>query len=263
MSSPLRSGKAGFSLVELMITVVVAAIVFAAMAPLFANALKTTSRDNRRVIATNIAQARIEKVRMLANTTYYKDIKTTNLNSSTYAGGLFATSFTPAHGGAPYTITTTVTPTDNPTAAYKTVTVTVSRASDGFQTKSSTIIMNPAAVTTTWTSGGSGGSSGPFSITVSFKNSADATSGGVFVTQYAMNTSASPVATPTATLIISPTKYPSASPTNSTVTWTNLTGGMNYEYTVTCRSLYGTFTTYPPQHLLSNWPIKFDTHPGS
>ena len=125
MSSPLRGGKAGFSLVELMITVVMAAIVFAAMAPLFANALKTTSRDNRRVIATNIAQARIERVRMLGNTTYYKDIKTTNLNGNTYGQGLFATTFTPAHGGAPYTISTTVTPTDDPTAAYKTVTVTV------------------------------------------------------------------------------------------------------------------------------------------
>ena len=263
MSSPLRGGKAGFSLVELMITCVMAAIVFAAMAPLFANALKNTSRDNRRVIATNIAQARIERVRMLGNTTYYKDIKTTNLNSSSYGGGLFATSFTPAHGGAPYTISTTVTPTDNPTAAYKTVTVTVSRASDGFQTTASTIIMNPAAVTTTSSSGGSSTATGPFSLTVAFKDSSDVTNAGVVVIRYAMNSSATPTPTPTATLTISPTMKPSASPTTSTVTWTNLTGGTGYLYKVTCNTANWPNTeTSPLFHLFSNGWMKFDTNPG-
>jgi prepilin-type N-terminal cleavage/methylation domain-containing protein len=265
MNDPLRGGKAGFSLVELMITAVVAAIVFAAMVPLFANALKTSSTDSRRVIATNIAQARIERVRMLANTTYYKDIKTTNLNTGTgtgtYGSGQFATSFTPVQGGAPYTISTTVTPTDDPTAAYKTVTVTVSRANDGFQTKASTIITNPAAVTTTWMSGSSGDSTGPFSLIVTFKDSSRVTTGGVVVVRYAMNTSAKPTPTPTATLTISPTMTPSAAPTNSTITWSNLTGGSGYRYMVICHSLSGTFSTQPNK-INADGSVYFDTNPG-
>jgi Tfp pilus assembly protein PilV len=255
MSRPLRSGKAGVSLVELMITIVLAVIVFAAMTPLFVNALKTTSRDSRRVIATNIAQARIERVRMLANVQYYGAITTANLNSGSYANGLFATSFTPAHGGAPYTITTTVSPTDDPAAAYKTVMVTVSRAGDNFQTKASTIVMNPAAVTTTSGSGPTN-PNGPFSLTVAFKNWSDVTSSGVKVVY--VKTSPTPQVTTTAT----PTKQvPSAS--SPTVTWTGLPGGANYLYTVTCYTQYSPYTEISPSfHLFSNGWMKFDTHPG-
>ncbi len=57
--------RAGFSMVELLFTVVLAGIIFAAMVPFFANALKRTSGDELRVDATNIAQDRIEQVRLL------------------------------------------------------------------------------------------------------------------------------------------------------------------------------------------------------
>jgi hypothetical protein len=65
-------------------------------------------------------------------------------------------------------------------------------------------------------------------------------------------------------LTISPTMTPSASPTNSTVTWTNLTGGMDYKYAVMCHSTYNSGTTFTSSifHLLSNGWMKFDTNPG-
>ena len=84
----------GFSMVELLVTVVLAGIIFAAMVPVFANALKETSRDNFRVTATNIAQDRIEKIRMLN----FADITADNLNSSSFADNEFGTSFTTVNG---------------------------------------------------------------------------------------------------------------------------------------------------------------------
>ena len=252
----------GFSLIELLVTVVLAGIVFLAMVPLFVSALKTTSTNSRRVIATNVAQARIEKIRMLGASmgsttgpTGFAAITSANMNSSTFDGGLFAGSYTPAGGGSAYTINTTVS-TDATTAPYKTVTVTVTRAADNFQTKVSTVVQNPTAVTTSSTSG-PGGGSGPFSLTVAFKNYTEVTSAGVTVVY--VNSSPTPKVTTTAT----PTKQvPSASST--TVTWTNLPGGPNYLYTVTCHntSSASPTETAPVFHLFSNGWIKFDTNPG-
>jgi prepilin-type N-terminal cleavage/methylation domain-containing protein len=254
-----RRGQRGFSLIELLVTVVLAGIIFLAMVPLFVNVLKKSSTDERRVIATNLAQARVERVRMLA----YADITPTNLNSTTFAAGQFNTSFTPVKGGAPYTITTTVT-TPTPTAAppYKTVTVTVSRTGDAFSTTASTNVMNPVAITATSTSG-TGNPTGPFSITAAFKSSAEVKSPGVVVTQYWMN-SATPTPSPTKTVVISPSLMPATSPITSTVNWPSLTGGMGYEYTVTvhCGSPYNQDETSPLFHLLSNAWLKFDTNPG-
>ncbi|HUK76015.1 MAG TPA: prepilin-type N-terminal cleavage/methylation domain-containing protein [Thermoleophilia bacterium] len=252
--------SAGFSLIELLVTVTLAGIIFLAMTPFFVSVLKTTSSNERRVIATNLAQARVERVRMLA----FADITQNNLNSSTFAAGQFNPSFTAVHGGAPYTITTTVTtPTPTASPAYKTVVVSVSRPGDNFTTTAKTVVMNPAAITATSTSGGSGGT-GPYSITVAFKSSAEVTSKGCVLIQYAMNQSATPTPIPTATVTISPTLHPAASPTNSTVQWTGLTGGMGYLYTVTtyCTSSATPTETCQPFNLLSNWWMKFDTNPG-
>jgi prepilin-type N-terminal cleavage/methylation domain-containing protein len=254
-----RRGNGGFSLVELLVTVVLAGIIFLAMVPLFVSVLKTTSTNTRRVVATNLAQARVEKVKMLA----YADITPSNLNSATFAAGQFNPSFTPAKGGLPYTITTTVT-TPSPTAAppYKTIVVTVSRPGDSYSTTVTSVIMNPIQVTSTSTSG-TGNPLGPFSITAAFKSSAEVTSGGVVVIQYAMN-SATPTPVPTATVTISPTMKPATSPITSTVTWPSLPGGMGYEYTVTCHnsSSASPTETSPLFHLLSNGWLKFDTNPG-
>ena len=57
--------QSGFSMVELLVTIVIAGIIFAAMVPFFANALSTTSRDAERNDAQNIAVDRIEQVRLL------------------------------------------------------------------------------------------------------------------------------------------------------------------------------------------------------
>jgi prepilin-type N-terminal cleavage/methylation domain-containing protein len=252
-----RRGNGGFSLVELLVTVVLAGIIFLAMVPLFVSVLKKSSTDTRRVVATNLAQARVDKVKMLA----FADITPANLNSATFAAGQFNTSFTPAKGGLPYTITTTVT-TPTPTAAppYKTIAVTVSRSGDAYSTKVTTNIMNPIQITSTSTSG-TGDPTGPFSITAAFKSSAEVSSAGVVIIRYTMN-SATPTPSPTATLTISPTMKPSTSPITSTVVWPSLAGGMGYEYSVTCNTTGSGTETSPLFHLLSNAWLKFDTNPG-
>ena len=116
-----RRGDGGFSLIELLVTIVLAGIIFLAMVPLFVSGLKTTSTNTRRVVATNVAQARIEKMRMLgANwparatrprrrpATAPSRRPTSTRTPATPA--LFGTTYTPAAGGQPYTITTSVSP---------------------------------------------------------------------------------------------------------------------------------------------------------
>ena len=57
---------AGFSLMELLVTIVIAGIAFAAMVPVFVSATQKTSADNMRLIATNLAQDKIELIRSLS-----------------------------------------------------------------------------------------------------------------------------------------------------------------------------------------------------
>ena len=270
----VRRGERGFSLIELLITIFLAGIIFLAMVPLFVSGLKTTSTNSRRVVATNIAQARIETIRMLgANmaspspystsaTTGYTAITPTNLNSNTWNPTLISTTYTPPAGGQPYNITTSVSPDPavSPTPAYKTVTVTVTRSTDNFQTKVSTVIMNPMAVVATPTLGGAVDPNSPHSLTVAFKNWQEvSTTKGVVVVY--VNTSPTPNVTTTAT----PAKQVPTS-SSTTVTWTNLPGGMNYLYTVTCNpqspSSWGSPLVGESFHLLSNGWMKFDTNPG-
>lgn len=255
----LRPGEHGFSLVELLVTVVLAGIIFLAMVPLFVSGLKTTSTNTRRIVATNIAQARIESMRMLN----WNEITQANLNSSTFAAGQFATTYTPPAGGHPYTITTSVSPTASPSPmpTYKTVAVTVTNPVDNFTTTVTTVIANPAAVSATSASGPQAGN-GPFSITCQFKNSSEVTK-GCYIVQYKMNTSASPTPTATATVTLSPTMTPAASPTNSTVTWPSIPGGMGYLYVIWCNSTQLSSPDQTPAfHLLGNATMKFDTNPG-
>jgi len=112
-----RRGNGGFSLVELLVTVVLAGIIFLAMVPLFVSVLKKSSTDTRRVVATNLAQARVDKVKMLA----FADITPANLNSTSFAAGQFNTSFTPAKGGLPYTISSSSNPSGNGEGADRAV----------------------------------------------------------------------------------------------------------------------------------------------
>ena len=81
----------------MLVTILLAGIIFLAMVPLFVSGLKTTSTNTRRIIATNLAQARIESMRMLN----WNDITQANLNSNTFADGQFATTYTPPRGRQP------------------------------------------------------------------------------------------------------------------------------------------------------------------
>lgn len=58
--------ETGFSFVELLVTVVIAGIVFAAMVPVFVQAARTSSQDKSRAVALNMAQDAMENARRLA-----------------------------------------------------------------------------------------------------------------------------------------------------------------------------------------------------
>ncbi len=124
---------AGFSMVELLVTIIIAAIFFAAAVPLFANAAKATSSDQMRVAAQSIAQQKLEQIRGLD---FNKLVKLTDgsENLTTWMGGQFnpaALSYSGASAKA-YTVGYTIvfTPTNAaPTdAQYAHVTVDVSWA---------------------------------------------------------------------------------------------------------------------------------------
>jgi prepilin-type N-terminal cleavage/methylation domain-containing protein len=81
----------GFSFIELLVTIVIAAIVFAAMVPVFVMAAKKSGQDNSRNVAVNIAQGRLEKIRGLQYDQILAD--STHLNSATFANGQFGTDY--------------------------------------------------------------------------------------------------------------------------------------------------------------------------
>ncbi|MEI6246078.1 MAG: prepilin-type N-terminal cleavage/methylation domain-containing protein [Acidobacteriota bacterium] len=55
----------GFSFVELLVTIIIAGIVFAALVPVFVYAAQVSARDKMRVIALQVALDRIEQIRQL------------------------------------------------------------------------------------------------------------------------------------------------------------------------------------------------------
>ena len=241
----------GFSLVELLVTIVLAGIVFAAMVPFFANALKRTAGDDLRNTAANIAQDRIEQIRLLS----YNSITQANLTAppTPFGDGKFGPTYTVYGSSRTYNILYTVT--DNATPSSKLVTVSVSRQGLSKTTTMSTLIKNsdPGGTATTSTPTPAATITG-LSITVSFKNYTQVTSQGVTVQRVQTNV------TPNVTVTPTPLKQiPNVSST--TVTWSNLTGGTAFNYTVTCHSTYIDATS-PVFHLLKSARLKFDTHPG-
>jgi prepilin-type N-terminal cleavage/methylation domain-containing protein len=244
----------GFSLVELLITVVIAGIIFAAMVPFFANALGTTARDARRNDTQLIAQDRIEQVRLLN----YGDITQSNLNNppsptTSFGDGRFGTHYQLTRQ-RPYTVQYTVVPQVN----AEQVTVSVSSANDSYTTTMQTIVKDPApGIVTTDT----GGPTGPLpttnlSITVSFKNWTEVVTGstkGVWYTR--TDTSGNTI---TSTHV-----WPTSS--SHTVSFTGLDGGSSYTYTVYCYTTFSGVTqpfASPPFRLLKSARLKFDTNPG-
>jgi len=258
MNTSVRARHAvrGFSLVELLVTIVLAGIIFAAMVPVFVSALKKSSADGLRVTATNIAQDRIEQVRLLS----YQVISDSNLNNppspaSEFGDGRFGPIITPAGSSKSYHIIYTVVDGTK----HKKVTVQVRWSDTDYVTTMNTIIVDPTAAVVAVISGtpiptpDPTATTGPFKITVSFKDyrhvKTSGTPRGVYVTRIS----------PTPQVRIGSILYPSAG--SPKVVWTGVPGGLGITYTVTCASKYGTFTT-PPFHLLSDCPIHFDTHPG-
>ncbi len=90
-----RRREAGFSFVELLITIVITGIVFAAMVPLFLSSQRAVAGDSLRNAALQLAQDKLEKVRALD----YDLIDEANLTSSTFMDGQFGTSVQWATGG--------------------------------------------------------------------------------------------------------------------------------------------------------------------
>ncbi len=123
-----RGRQRGFTLVELLVTIIIAGIAFAAMVPLFISAQQVTAADQLRNAALQLAQDKLEKIRALD----YDLITEANLNSATFMGGQFGTSVQWATGGGntrTFTVTYKVDLLPAGSVAgresYKQVTVTV------------------------------------------------------------------------------------------------------------------------------------------
>ncbi len=124
---------AGFSFVELLITIVIAGIAFAALVPVFVGAQKASSGDLVRNAALQLAQDKLEKIRGLD----YDLIEQAALTNNTVPNSMFGTDVTWATGGGGERQFTVAYNVDligkdgNPGAvdgseSYKQVTITVS-----------------------------------------------------------------------------------------------------------------------------------------
>lgn len=239
----------GFSMVELLVTIVIAGIVFGAMFPFFANALKRVSEDELRVDATNIAQDRIEQVRLLP----YNDITSANLNFSPspaanpFGDGRYGPSYTQIGETRPYSVSYEVDPL--PDANAKRVTVSVSRTgADSYITTADTIIDNPQPGDTSLMDAEPSG----LSLTVWFDNYSYVIAPGVRL-QYVVKSSGATVTVGTGMPVGA----------NHEVTFTGLTGGPNRTYRVSCWSNMANYVlNAPPFRMWSSGRLKFDTYPG-
>jgi type II secretory pathway pseudopilin PulG len=129
--------EAGFSFVELLVTIVIAGIAFAALVPVFVQATEKNSSDAVRLQAANVAQDKIEKIRQLPYSYLAADSANTsagqsspNLYDPTFADSQFGPSTPLSNGTTTRVIHTDYHVTLYPAAAtglasqYKIVTVT-------------------------------------------------------------------------------------------------------------------------------------------
>jgi len=102
-----RHGAGGFSFVELLVTIVIAGIVFAAMVPVFVSATQKGAGDRARNVSLNLAQDKIEKIRQLD----YDLLTEANLNSTTFSDKGFGPTASVSGAGdtKSYNVTYTVT----------------------------------------------------------------------------------------------------------------------------------------------------------
>ena len=120
MNRHSRRGHAGFSMVELLVTIVIAGIAFAAMVPLFVQAQQKNSSDYFRVLGTNIVTDKLEKIRQVP----YDQITEATLNSTTFFSGSFGPTVTISNGGSnSRTFAVTYRVTASADDQFKTVTV--------------------------------------------------------------------------------------------------------------------------------------------
>lgn len=122
----VRDRQAGLSFMELLVTIIIAGIAFAALVPVFVNAQQASSKEKMRNVAINVAQSRLEKIRDLDYEQVSSSSPDDNLNSATFKEGQFKPNAEPELGegnpGTRYTVTTVAT---DPGSAYKLVQVTV------------------------------------------------------------------------------------------------------------------------------------------
>ena len=118
---------AGFSFVELLVTIIIAGIAFAALVPVFVGAQQATAGDKVRSVALQVAQDRIEKLRQLD----FELITPENLSDNSFYFGEFGTSWTEETESGEKTFNVAYDVTEKPVSAtdtriaYKVVTVTV------------------------------------------------------------------------------------------------------------------------------------------
>jgi prepilin-type N-terminal cleavage/methylation domain-containing protein len=122
-----RTREGGFTFIELLVTIIIAGIAFAAMVPLFVQAQTVSSGDKMRAVALNIAQDRVEKLRQLD----FELITQENLQSNDFYFGEFGSSWTEqTEGGSKvfnvdYAVSEKPVSSTDSRVAYKVVTVTV------------------------------------------------------------------------------------------------------------------------------------------
>jgi prepilin-type N-terminal cleavage/methylation domain-containing protein len=249
----------GFSFIELLVTLIIAGVVFAALLPFFANALSRTSEDEVRVDANTIAQDRLEQIRLLP----FTQITEPNLRlsptptptSSQFGDGRFGPTYSLYGEGRPYSVQYYVTPTPYATSLEKYVKVTVTRADTNFITSAHTIIRDPTAGTSSVTDA----EPTNLTLTVTFDTYQYVVSPGV--TLQRVQTNVTPNVTTSPTPVSPPGAIPNA--TYPTVKFANLTGGPNYTYSLFCNSSKATYVmAAPPFRLWTSGPFRFDTYPG-
>jgi len=125
MKTHTRGGQSGLTLIELLVTIIIAGIAFAAILPVFVQALQSNSADKTRNVALNISQAKMELIRELdfaqIDATTPDPVSTANpkdpmyLGSPTFHNGDFAPTYQEAAAGGDKTfwVHYTVTPFKN------------------------------------------------------------------------------------------------------------------------------------------------------
>jgi len=96
-----RQDARGFSFIELLVTIIIAGIAFAALVPLFVSAQQQGAGDQARNVALSLARDKMEKIRQLD----YDQINLFNLESSAFHGQQFGKSVDISGGGGTKTYT--------------------------------------------------------------------------------------------------------------------------------------------------------------